>query len=247
MRNVARSRLIWGTALIAVVTTAVAVTFLVTQFGYNQVSLHCNSMLVILPFLKGDILITTTTKLMTTTSTTTTMIPTTTRPIPTFTPIPITSRSTAKSTPVTMPTVATTAQVTIPRTIYATKPFVKGSKILILNSRNVHKSMTISEKNNFQNANITFELGTQAYKACSAWFLFSRQKGSQRNIKIACAKSKPGKVTFKNEFYLFGGRTEDRQVSKLQSCSVKKQFDLPFDFQFGACGTYTDFEESFKT
>ena len=37
MRNVARSRLIWGTALIAVVTTAVAVTFLVTQFGYNQV------------------------------------------------------------------------------------------------------------------------------------------------------------------------------------------------------------------
>ena len=39
MRNVARSRLIWGTALIAVVTTAVAVTFLVTQFGYNQVLL----------------------------------------------------------------------------------------------------------------------------------------------------------------------------------------------------------------
>ena len=37
MRNVARSRLIWGTALIAVVTTAVAVTFLVTQFGYSQV------------------------------------------------------------------------------------------------------------------------------------------------------------------------------------------------------------------
>ena len=47
MRNVARSRLIWGTALIAVVTTAVAVTFLVTQFGYNQVRLHCESELVI--------------------------------------------------------------------------------------------------------------------------------------------------------------------------------------------------------
>ena len=45
MRNVARSRLIWGTALIAVVTTAVAVTFLVTQFGYNQVRLHCESII----------------------------------------------------------------------------------------------------------------------------------------------------------------------------------------------------------
>ena len=44
MRNVARSRLIWGTALIAVVTTAVAVTFLVTQFGYNQVRSNCDYM-----------------------------------------------------------------------------------------------------------------------------------------------------------------------------------------------------------
>ena len=54
------------------------------------------------------------------------------------------------------------------------------------------------------------------------------------------------KVTFKNEFYLFGGRTEDRQVSKLESCTVKKLFDLPFDFQFGACGTYSDNEAGLK-
>ena len=54
------------------------------------------------------------------------------------------------------------------------------------------------------------------------------------------------KVTFKNEFYIFGGRTEDRQVSKLESCSVKKLFDLPFDFQFGACGTYSDYEAGFE-
>ena len=37
VRNMAKSRLIWGTALIALVTTAVAVTFLVMQFGYNKV------------------------------------------------------------------------------------------------------------------------------------------------------------------------------------------------------------------
>ena len=65
-------------------------------------------------------------------------------------------------------------------------------------------------------------------------------------VRSLTQKWKPIKVTFKNEFYLFGGRTEDRQVSKLESCSVKKLFDLPFDFQFGACGTYSDNEAGLK-
>ena len=68
----------------------------------------------------------------------------------------------------------------------------------------------------------------------------------QQRQKLPTKKLKPFKVTFKNEFYLFGGRTEDRQVSKLESCSVKKLFDLPFDFQFGACGTYSDNEAGLK-
>ena len=270
MRNVARSRLIWGTALIAVVTTAVAVTFLVTQFGYNQVLLKklvqtgsqifcalsdswIGQIIMILTqmiFLKGDVLITTTTQMILTTITTT-IIPTTTRPIPTFTPIPITSGPTTKTTSMSMMTssVAKTTQMTSSRTIQSTEKFLKGSKILILNSRNFHKSMTINEKNHFQNANITFELGTQAYKACSAWFLLFFPPTHQAifdHLSLAHAKWKPIKVTFKNEFYIFGGRTEDRQVSKLESCSVKKLFDLPFDFQFGACGTYSDYEAGFK-
>ena len=113
------------------------------------------------------------------TTTTTTTIPTTTRPIPTFTPIPITSGPTTKTTSMSMMTtsVVKTTQMTSSKTIYSTETFPKGSKILILNSRNFHKSMTINEKNHFQNANITFELGTQAYKACSARFsLFSSPK-----------------------------------------------------------------------
>ena len=122
-------------------------------------------------FLKGDVLITSTTEMIVTTSTTTT-IPITTRPIPTFTPIPITSVPATKTTPMSTmtPSVVITTLMTSPRTIYPTEKFLKDSKILILNSRNFHKSMTINEKNHFQNANITFELGTQAYKACSAWF-----------------------------------------------------------------------------
>ena len=121
-------------------------------------------------FFKKDVLITTTTELIMTTSTTT-IVPTT-RPIPTFTPIPITSKSTTKSTkaPIVTSSVIKTTPTTSPSTVYATEPFVKDSKILILNSRNFHKSMTISETNQFQNANITFEVETQAYKACSVWF-----------------------------------------------------------------------------
>ena len=84
-------------------------------------------------------------------------------------------------------------------------------------------------------------------KLAQPGFYFQGKKAPKEILKLPARNRNQKKVTFKNEFYLFGGRTEDRQVSKLQSCSVKKQFDLPFDFQFGACGTYTDFEESFKT
>ena len=126
--------------------------------------------LVIIPHLKGDVLITTTTQMIVTTTTTTT-IPSTTRPIPTFTPNPITSAATTTSQmPQITSTMAKTTRMTSQRTIYSTKTFLKDSKILILNSRNFHKSMTINAKNHFKNANINFELGTQAYKACSGWF-----------------------------------------------------------------------------
>ena len=150
--------------------------------------------LMIMPFLKGDVLITTTTQMIVTTTTTTT-IPSTTRPIPTFTPNPITSAPTTTSQmPLVTSTVAKTTQITSSRTMYSTETFLKGSKILILNSRNFHKSMTINEKNHFQNANITFELGTQAYKACSGWFsLLDLVHGSMDFCLPAYAKMKTDK------------------------------------------------------
>ena len=167
---------------------------------------------------------------MTTTSTTTTMIPSTTRPIPTFTQIPITSRSTAKSTPVVTSSIATTPQVTIPRTTYATDPFVKGSKILILNNRNVHKSMTISEKNNFQNANITFELGTQAYKACSVWFRFLGRKLLDKHAKIVREKSKPEKSHLQKWILSFWwtnrGPTSEQTSIMLSEKTIRSTFWL---------------------
>ena len=149
---------------------------------------------MIIPHLKGDVLITTTTQMIVTTTTTTT-IPSTTRPIPTFTPNPITSAATTTSEmPQMTSTVAKTTQMTSQRTIYSTETFLKDSKILILNSRNFHKSMTINEKNQFQNANITFELGTQAYKACSAWFSsISPAHGSEDFCPSTYAKMKTDK------------------------------------------------------
>ena len=60
-------------------------------------------------------------------------------------------------------------------------------------------------------------------------------------------------VTFQNEFWMFGGFYEKRQVnkyilnyflnfifkiSKVVGCSLKRQSSLEFDFRYGACGTY---------
>ena len=48
------------------------------------------------------------------------------------------------------------------------------------------------------------------------------------------------------EYYVFGGATYGgadnsgftKQISKINDCRLKRVGDLPFDFTYGACGTY---------
>jgi len=47
-------------------------------------------------------------------------------------------------------------------------------------------------------------------------------------------------VVFQGENFIFGGATNKRQVSKISDCWLNRQSDLPFDFNFGSCGTYNN-------
>ena len=46
------------------------------------------------------------------------------------------------------------------------------------------------------------------------------------------------------EYYVFGGNQRTpytsftKQISKINDCRLKRVGDLPFDFEYGACGTY---------
>ena len=71
--------------------------------------------------------------------------------------------------------------------------------------------------------------------------------GDETDAIYACG------ITFQNEFWMFGGWNENRQVnkyilnsflnfifkiSKVVGCSLKRQSSLEFDFYRGTCGTY---------
>ena len=42
-------------------------------------------------------------------------------------------------------------------------------------------------------------------------------------------------VKFQNDFYVFGGFTKNRQISKVDGCSLKRVGDLNFDFYHSGC------------
>ena len=50
-------------------------------------------------------------------------------------------------------------------------------------------------------------------------------------------------TTINGEFYIFGGMTRRRQVSKIMDCSLKRVGDLPYELHFSACGTFQFPEE----
>ena len=47
-------------------------------------------------------------------------------------------------------------------------------------------------------------------------------------------------VTWKNEFYVFGGNSKKRQISKLNGCELKSIGTLGFDHHAGSCSNMND-------
>ena len=45
-------------------------------------------------------------------------------------------------------------------------------------------------------------------------------------------------VTFRGEFYYFGGQPDSKQLSKIVGCELSRQDDLPFKFLQGACNIF---------
>ena len=90
--------------------------------------------------------------------------------------------------------------------------------ILVLNTYDRDNVPLLMDSNGDFNQ-IDFEMGplTQVNRSCSA--------------------------TINGEFYIFGGHTRQRQVSKVVDCSLKRVGDLPYELVFPACGTFQFPEE----
>ena len=56
-------------------------------------------------------------------------------------------------------------------------------------------------------------------------------------VSLSCS------ATINGEFYIFGGFTRRRQVSKIMDCSLKRVGDLPYELYYPACGTFRFPEE----
>ena len=96
--------------------------------------------------------------------------------------------------------------------------FITHTSILILNTQNPSpmNRPTIINALGQEDTNFQFILGenTQVHKSCS--------------------------ITWRNEFYIFGGSQEKRQLSKVVGCELKRNGSLSFDHKFGGCANVAD-------
>ena len=60
---------------------------------------------------------------------------------------------------------------------------------------------------------------------------------SRTEVRLSCS------ATINGEFYIFGGSTQRRQVSKIIDCSLNRVGDLPYELYYPACGTFKFPEE----
>ena len=47
-------------------------------------------------------------------------------------------------------------------------------------------------------------------------------------------------LTWRNEHYIFGGYTRQRNVGKVNGCELEVVGELDFDFKFGGCANFRD-------
>ena len=90
--------------------------------------------------------------------------------------------------------------------------------MLILNTyKSGNTPLVMDSKGDFNAIDFEMEPLTEVHKSCSA--------------------------TINGEFYIFGGVTETRQISKIMDCSLKRVGDLPYELIYPACGTFRFPEE----
>ena len=96
---------------------------------------------------------------------------------------------------------------------------ITDKAVLVLNTYTPYSGAILLDFNGKEIDGLGFEFGENAYadRSCS--------------------------VTYKDEHYVFGG-ADFNQISKIDGCQLTRQAeDLPFNFNFGTCGTFTIEEE----
>ena len=97
------------------------------------------------------------------------------------------------------------------------------------------KQVLLLSTYNFETKNETIEIGYRQPMVISfdgSYRNASFNFGSETQIFYSCP------IEFKNQFFVFGGRYQQRQISKVIGCHLERTGVLPFDFFDGACGRY---------
>ena len=64
---------------------------------------------------------------------------------------------------------------------------------------------------------------------------FDFEFGHQTEVDGSCS------ITYRGDFYVFGRIGLDRQISKLEGCSLERIGSLDFDFELGGCATVNSY------
>lgn len=110
----------------------------------------------------------------------------------------------------------TTELSTTTTTALTTKTPLPATEVLILSTSNLLNVPVITNAAGRQDRNFVFLYDELA------------------EVNNGCA------VTWRNEFFIFGGRSQDKQISKLIGCQLQRVGQLAFNHQFAACANVAD-------
>ena len=101
-------------------------------------------------------------------------------------------------------------------TTETTPPMEMSTNVLILNTFSPSNRPLIINASGELGSGFTFSFGdkTEAYRSCS--------------------------ITWQKELFVFGGRFEQTQISKVIDCQLRQVGELPFTFDYGACANIDD-------
>ena len=84
--------------------------------------------------------------------------------------------------------------------------------------------------NTWKSVNVPIITNVEGREDRNFFFLY----GEETEVKYSCS------MTWKNEFYVFGGFSRMRHISKLIGCELKSTDRLAFDHFYGACANVGD-------